>query len=91
MRNIFRDGRVNLMFMIPGCNNIVWINGTAILTTAPDVINPFSKNSKLPRVVIIVTSQEFIFSVPKQSSDPRFGMVSMKAEQCRLPVISTKR
>ena len=65
MRNIVRDGRVSLMFMVPGCNNVVRVNGMAILSTAPEVINPFSKNGKLPRVVIVVTIQELYFQCAK--------------------------
>ena len=33
LRNIVEDGRVSLMFMVPGSNNVVRVNGTAILTT----------------------------------------------------------
>lgn len=29
LRNIVRDGRVSLMFMVPGSNNVVRVNGTA--------------------------------------------------------------
>ena len=32
LRNIVRDGRVSLMFMVPGSNNVVRVNGTAELT-----------------------------------------------------------
>ena len=32
LRNIVRDPRVSLMFMVPGCNNVVRVNGTAVLT-----------------------------------------------------------
>jgi PPOX class probable FMN-dependent enzyme len=65
MRNMVRDGRVSLMFMVPGCNNVVRVNGTAVLTTEPEVINPFSKNGKVPRVVIVVTIQELYFQCAK--------------------------
>jgi predicted pyridoxine 5'-phosphate oxidase superfamily flavin-nucleotide-binding protein len=32
LRNIVEDGRVSLMFMIPGNNTVVRVNGTAVLT-----------------------------------------------------------
>ena len=31
LRNIVTDGRVSLMFMIPGANNVMRVNGTAVL------------------------------------------------------------
>jgi uncharacterized protein len=37
LRNIVRDGRVSLMFMVPGSNNVVRVNGRAVLTDDPDV------------------------------------------------------
>ena len=37
LRNIVRDGRVSLMFMIPGSMNVVRINGHALLTDDADL------------------------------------------------------
>ena len=65
LRNIVRDGRVSLMFMVPGCNNVVRLNGKAQLTAAPDVIQSFNNNGKHPRTVIIITVQEVYFQCAK--------------------------
>ena len=32
LRNIVLDGRTSLMFMVPGCDNVVRVNGAAIVT-----------------------------------------------------------
>lgn len=37
LRNIVRDPRVALMFMVPGSNNVVRVNGTARLTADADL------------------------------------------------------
>jgi uncharacterized protein len=58
LRNIVRDGRVSLMFMIPGVNNVIRINGTAKLTADADLRARFSHDGKLPRTVAIVTIAE---------------------------------
>ncbi|ABD56647.1 pyridoxamine 5'-phosphate oxidase family protein [Jannaschia sp. CCS1] len=65
LRNIVRDGRVSLMFMVPGCNNVVRINGSAVLTTEPELISSFAKNDKTPRTVIVVTIGEMYFQCAK--------------------------
>ncbi|NKB51427.1 MAG: pyridoxamine 5'-phosphate oxidase family protein [Rhizobiaceae bacterium] len=65
LRNIVRDGRVSLMFMVPGCNNVVRINGSAVLTDDPKTTQSFSKNGKLPRTVIAVTIHEMYFQCAK--------------------------
>ena len=41
LRNIVSDGRVSLMFMVPGSTSVVRINGTAKITTADDKLARF--------------------------------------------------
>lgn len=65
LRNIVRDNRVSLMFMVPGCNNVVRINGTAKLTADPSVTNTFEQGGKHPKVVIIVSVTEMYFQCAK--------------------------
>ena len=65
LRNIVRDNRVSLMFIVPGSNNVVRVNGTAILTTDEKTKEKFKKNGKLPRTVIVLTIQEVYFQCAK--------------------------
>lgn len=58
LRNIVRDGRVSLMFLIPGANNALRINGTARLTADPDLRNRFARDGKQPRTVIVIRIAE---------------------------------
>ena len=58
LRNIVRDGRVSLMFLVPGSNNAVRVNGTAVVSVAEDLINRFSNKGRLPRSVIQITVGE---------------------------------
>jgi PPOX class probable FMN-dependent enzyme len=61
LRNIVTDGRVSLMFMVPGSNNVVRVNGRAKLTVDPAMKARFAKNGKEPRSVIIVKIEEIYF------------------------------
>ena len=65
VRNIIRDGRVSLMFMVPGCNNVVRINGTALITTDENTIKQFEVEGKTPTTVIVVTVGEIYFQCAK--------------------------
>lgn len=65
LRNIVRDPRVSLMFMVPGCNNVVRINGKAILTADAEVLARFEKKNILPKTVIAVTIDEMYFQCAK--------------------------
>ena len=54
LRNIVTDGRVSLMFMVPGSNTVVRLNGRARLTADPDMRARFEKKSRQPATVIII-------------------------------------
>lgn len=54
LRNIVRDPRVALLFLIPGAGNTLRVNGRAHLSTDEDLLRPFEVDAKLPRSVIVV-------------------------------------
>ncbi len=55
LRNIVRDPRVALMFMVPGSNTVMRVNGRAEVRTDADLLESFRMEGKLPRSVIVVT------------------------------------
>ena len=65
LRNIVRDERVSLMFMIPSSTNVVRINGTAIVTKDPATCARFEKKGKLPRSVVVMSIGEMYFQCAK--------------------------
>lgn len=65
LRNIVRDDRVSLMFMVPGSNNVVRVNGTATITDDRAMTQRFEKKGKLPRTVIMITVTEIYFQCAK--------------------------
>lgn len=54
LRNIVIDGRVALMFLVPGSNNVVRVNGRAFLTDDADLRGRFGKKGRLPATVIVI-------------------------------------
>lgn len=58
LRNIVRDGRVSLMFLVPGSNNVIRVNGTAKLTVDASMLTRFARDGKEPRTVTIITIAE---------------------------------
>lgn len=58
LRNIVRDGRVSLMFIVPGSNNVVRVNGTAVVTTDDDLRARFAKGPRQPTTVIVISIGE---------------------------------
>lgn len=58
LRNILRDGRVSLMFLVPGSNTAMRVNGRARLTADEDLRRQFERAGKLPRTVIVIAVEE---------------------------------
>ncbi|NKB29130.1 MAG: pyridoxamine 5'-phosphate oxidase family protein [Rhodobacteraceae bacterium] len=61
LRNIVRDGRVSLMFMVPGSSNVVRVNGTARITADEPLRQRFARNGNLPRTVAVIRVSEVYF------------------------------
>src|ERR1700691_2289265 len=65
LRNIIRDPRVALLFLIPGVGETLRVNGTAVISTNPALIERFPFRGTLPRSVIVVTADRVYFQCPK--------------------------
>ena len=83
LRNIVRDGRVSLMFMVPGSLNVVRVNGTGILTADAETTALFEQNGKHPKTVIAVTIEELYFQCAKALM--RSGLWSRGHDSAGLP------
>ncbi|GAA1320276.1 hypothetical protein GCM10009610_48390 [Pseudonocardia xinjiangensis] len=70
LRNIVRDPRVALVFLIPGIGTLLRVNGRAVLSTDPDpaLRESFAmgeRRDKLPASVIVVTVDAAYIQCPK--------------------------
>jgi PPOX class probable FMN-dependent enzyme len=83
LRNIVRDPRVALLFLIPGCTNTLRVNGGARITVDPELLASFRMEGKAPRSVIVITVDEIYFQCaraivrsdlwnPDRRVDPKF-------------------
>ncbi len=59
--NIVRDPRVALMLLIPGSNTTMRINGRAVVSVDPYLLQSFEMDGKHPRTVIVVEIDEVYF------------------------------
>ena len=65
LRNIVRDPRLSLMFMIPHQDIVVRLNGVGEVTTDDRLLPLFRRNTALPKAVIKVSLKEVYFQCPK--------------------------
>ena len=61
LRNIVRDGRAGLLFLIPGSGTTLRVNGRAELSTDPDLLASFAVKGQAPRSVIVITVDAIYF------------------------------
>jgi len=61
LRNIVRDPRVALLFLIPGVGNTLRVNGRARLSIEPALLDSFAVEDKPPRSVMVMTVDAVYF------------------------------
>ena len=65
LRNIVRDPRVSLLFLVPGVSETFRVIGRARITTDPALTETFIYAGKTPRAVIVVTVESVYFQCAK--------------------------
>lgn len=61
LRNILADPRVALFFMIPGLGETLRVNGRARISVAPDLLQRFVMQGKLPKCVLVISVETVFF------------------------------
>ena len=61
LRNIVRDPRIALLFLIPGSGNTLRLNGRAFVSVDFELLSSFEMDGKAPRSVIVITIEEVYF------------------------------
>lgn len=61
LRNIVRDPRVALLFLVPGLNTTIRVNGHAHVDVAPDLLQSFAVEGKAPRSVVVIGVETIYF------------------------------
>jgi PPOX class probable FMN-dependent enzyme len=61
LRNIVRDPRVALLFLIPGVGNTLRVNGRAHVDVTPSLLASFAVDGSAPRSVIVVGVEAVYF------------------------------
>jgi uncharacterized protein len=65
LTNIVQSGFAGLLFLIPGRDQTLRVNGRARVTSAPDVLEAIGAVGKPPRTAIVVAADEVYAHCPK--------------------------
>ncbi|MGY6501810.1 MAG: MSMEG_1061 family FMN-dependent PPOX-type flavoprotein [Acidimicrobiales bacterium] len=58
IRNIIDTGEIGLLFVVPGLDETLRVNGSACITTAPDVLDGFTAELKRPKAAVGIEVRE---------------------------------
>lgn len=61
LRNVIRDPRVALLFLIPGSGSTLRVNGCAQISADPALLDSFAVDGKPPRSVLVMTVETVFF------------------------------
>ncbi|MEM7507942.1 MAG: pyridoxamine 5'-phosphate oxidase family protein [Pseudomonadota bacterium] len=65
LRNIVRDGRVALIFFVPGSGSTLRVNGRAEISVDPDLLAAHEMQGKVPRSIILLHVETVYFHCVK--------------------------
>lgn len=85
LRNVIEDPRVSLLFVVPGINECVRVNGRAEISVDPNLLTPFSIEEKVPRSVLIVTVDAVYFQCARALTRAKLWDVAGHQDPTSLP------
>lgn len=84
LANIVENPNVGLLFLIPGVDETLRVNGVARITTAPDVLSRWEVNGKNPRSALIVDLKEAFMHCGKALIRSKLWQADYRVERKRL-------
>ena len=89
LRNIISDPHVALLFLIPGVGETLRVNGRAMISTAPELLERFSVGAKLPRSVIVVRVDTVFFQCSRAVWRAKLWDPAQQIDRKSLPSLGT--
>jgi PPOX class probable FMN-dependent enzyme len=85
LSNILANPSVGLLFMIPGFDDTLRVNGRARLTTDPEVLGAMSVNGRLPKLAIVVEIGEVFLHCAKAFRRSRLWDPEARQDRTEMP------
>jgi hypothetical protein len=86
-QNIVDTGHVGLLFLIPGIDETLRVNGTAQLSTCETLMTLFAEEKRRPMLLIKVTAEEVFLHCPKALMRSRLWDQLAHAERSVMPTV----
>ena len=89
MRNIVRDPRVALIFLIPGIQETLRVNGQAVISTDPGLLERFVVEGKAPRTVVVIHVESVYFQCARAMLRSKLWDPTRHVDRKSLPSLGT--
>ena len=87
LRNIVRDPRVALLFLIPGIGTSMRVNGRVQLSTDAELCASFAMEGKIPKCVIVITVERAYTQCQKAIARSKLWDPTQHVKQSDLPTV----
>src|SRR5215831_8100039 len=83
--NILVNPQVGLLFLIPGVQETLRVNGTAEITTRPELLARWERNGKRPKAALVIKVKEAFLHCGKALIRARLWEDDYKIQRSQLP------
>jgi uncharacterized protein len=85
LANILANPNLGLLFMIPGFDDTLRVNGTAFLSTDPDLLAAMAVNDRTPTLAIVVSVSEVFLHCAKAFRRSRLWDPDARQDRTEMP------
>jgi PPOX class probable FMN-dependent enzyme len=89
LQNIVETGRVGLIFLVPGVRELLRVNGSAYVSTEPELMSRLQIDGKLPRTVTVITVEEAFMHCSRAIIRSNLWDPAARVERNALPSMGT--
>ena len=89
LRNLVADPRIALLFLIPGVAETMRVNGRAVISIDPALLESFAVDGKAPRSVLVVSVERIYYQCAKALVRSRLWDPAAQIERSALPSTGT--
>ncbi len=89
LRNLIADPRIALLFLVPGVGETLRVNGRAVISVDPALLDAFAVDGRPPRSVLVVSVERVYYQCSKALVRSKLWDPASRIERTALPSTGT--
>lgn len=87
LRNVVAEPRIALLFLVPGVDETLRVNGRAVVDADPELCASFAVDGKAPKTVLVVTIESVFFQCARALLRSRLWEPDSRIARSALPTV----